>query len=68
MKIMIALCLILFCSLTMAEDSVTVERVYNGYSAVNKIYIMNDDINGKFCYIVYNDAGSNAMYCFDKQK
>ncbi|QQV91977.1 hypothetical protein vBKpMFBKp34_123 [Klebsiella phage vB_KpM_FBKp34] len=52
----------------MAEDSVTVKRVYNGYTAVNKIYIMKDDINGKFCYIVYNDAGSNAMYCFDKQK
>lgn len=68
MKKMIVLCLTLFCSTAMAEDKVTVERVYNGYSAVNKIYIMNDNINGKFCYIVYNDAGSSAMYCFDKQK
>lgn len=49
------------------EDQVTVERIYNGYTAVNKLYIMKDPKNGNVCYINYNDTGSAAMFCFEKK-
>lgn len=48
-------------------DEVQVEQVYDGWDAVNKIFIMQDDQNHKFCYIVSNSGGSVGMYCFDKE-
>lgn len=48
-------------------DEVAVKEVYNGWDAVNKIFIMQDEQNHKFCYIVSNSSGSVGMYCFDKE-
>ena len=52
---------------TANADEVRVNQVYDGWDAVNKIFIMQDDQNHKFCYIVSNSSGSVGMYCFDKE-
>lgn len=47
------------------DDQVTVEKIYDRYNPVNKLYIMKDTKNGNVCYINYNNMGGGAMFCFE---
>lgn len=66
-RILLTLAVVLGTMGTANADEVRVNQVYDGWDAVNKIFIMQDDQNHKFCYIVSNSSGSVGMYCFDKE-